>query len=204
MPTDQGRTNGPALFSLSLDGGPDRAGGGAAGDLVVPRTGRRFGRGWLVWGLLFLITGLGALLGLRQASLLETGALEIVLEPSGRVVHRLPAAAGDRFEIRFLHSVEQSEVIEYFRIEPDGSLVLEGTLYHSQGVGLPFDEPAQFSITPEGMRWENMNRAIPQLRLRTRESTEHQLRKGDQIIHLSSQRLAGRPLLIRVSTGRME
>lgn len=169
-----GRTGGPARFAL------------------------RRAAAWLLPGLL-LTSALAGWLWFRQGSVLE-----VVAEPGGQVVGRLPATAGDQFELRFIHSVERTEVVEYFRIEPDRSLVLEGTLYHSQGVGLPFDEAGDFTITPEGMRWDNMNRPMQQISLRPVTFTQHVLMKADQIIHLSDPMWAGKRLVIRVRPGRVK
>ena len=155
---------------------------------------------WLLGLLLLLLAGLGGYMALGSAS--ASLVLEVVAEPERHVLSRLPAVAGDRFELRFLHSVEQTEVVEYFRIESDRSLVLEGTLYHSQGVGLPFDEEGDFTITPEGMRWQNLNRRLQQLQLRPVSFTEHVLIKDDQIINLSDPQWAGKRLVIRVRPGR--
>jgi hypothetical protein len=47
--------------------------------------------------------------------------------------------ADGRFELRYLHSVERSPVVERYRVDGHGRLWLEGMRFRSVGWGLPAD-----------------------------------------------------------------
>ncbi len=50
---------------------------------------------------------------------------------------RVPAAAGEGFRLRYVHSVERMPVEALFRVEEDGGLRLVETRFSSHGPGLP-------------------------------------------------------------------
>jgi hypothetical protein len=62
--------------------------------------------------------------------------VRIVQSRSGRTLWHRPAAAGARLELRYQHSVEQTPIVEVFRVEPDGLWFVE-MRFVSQGAGLP-------------------------------------------------------------------
>ena len=52
------------------------------------------------------------------------------------VIAALPVKAGDRFTIRYIHSVDKTPIFEEFRLDPKQGLVLEKTWFTMFGAGL--------------------------------------------------------------------
>lgn len=82
---------------------------------------------------------------------------------------------GEIFSIEYIHSVEQSPVIENFLI--DGKdIILQDTYFHSFGAGLPATTPYKTEITEDGIRVYDINLKIDNLIYRTSsEGREHKL-----------------------------
>lgn len=87
----------------------------------------------------------------------------------------------DGFAIRFIHSVAKTPVTDYFIVR-DGKIVLDKTIYHDFGAGLPHNpekgqkmksEHGEISIT-------GFNRTIPELALRVGRVAEHTLLLFDE------------------------
>jgi len=55
---------------------------------------------------------------------------------SGRIILALKVKTGDRFTIRYIHSVDKKPIFEQFRLDPDCGLVLEKTWFRIFGAGL--------------------------------------------------------------------
>ena len=55
---------------------------------------------------------------------------------SGRIIVSLPVKSGDRFVIRYIHSVDHTPIFEQFRLDPEKGLVLEKTWFTMFGAGL--------------------------------------------------------------------
>ncbi len=51
-----------------------------------------------------------------------------------------------KFTLTFVHSVEKTPVYEFYRIDPDGQLVLYEARYSSYGAGLPCEPEEGFRI----------------------------------------------------------
>lgn len=82
----------------------------------------------------------------------------------------------DGFAIRFIHSVAKTPVTDYFIVR-DGKIILDKTIYHDFGAGLPHSpeegqkmkaEHGEISIT-------GFNREIPELALRVGRVAQHAL-----------------------------
>ena len=56
---------------------------------------------------------------------------------TGKVVFIKRVAPGDTFSLCFIHSVEKSEVTDYFRIDDDHRIILYQTEFGSLNTGLP-------------------------------------------------------------------
>ncbi len=73
------------------------------------------------------------------------------------MVWRVPAAAGEGFRLRYIHSVERVPVEALFRVDEDGGLRLVETRFSSHGPGLPArglarEEGTGPFVSPEGAR----------------------------------------------------
>jgi hypothetical protein len=121
---------------------------------------------------------------------------------AGRVVFLKRVAPGDTFSISFIHSVEKSEVTDYFRIDDDNRIILYQTEFSSLNTGLPavVSEEEVFSRTDRGFRLSNINRTLPEILLRVHEDYGGSLSVRGQDVFLPS--LAGNGLL-RISTRRV-
>ncbi|OCA84141.1 hypothetical protein A8F94_15575 [Bacillus sp. FJAT-27225] len=92
----------------------------------------------------------------------HTPELTITSNKTNKILWTMPVEVGDRFTIRFTHSVERTEVDEVIRIG-DGNLVIDSTIYESFGAGLPFDIEGEQKMRMEDGKViiENINREIP-------------------------------------------
>jgi hypothetical protein len=119
-----------------------------------------------------------------------------------RVVFLKRVAPGDTFAISFIHSVEKSEVTDYFRIDDDNRIILYQTDFSSLNAGLPAVASGEevFGRTNGGFRLSNLNRVLPEILLWVHEDYGGTLSVGGQVVSLHS--LAGNGLL-RISTRRV-
>ncbi|WP_309118581.1 DUF1850 domain-containing protein [Paenibacillus sp.] len=121
-----------------------------------------------------------AAVGLAGAALFAPTrlALTATLEPEGGLMLAVPVRAADPFEIRFIHSVHRTPVIERYRVGKDRSLVLEQVVYESYGIGNPSSpEPGErFRMEDGKFVIDRMDRRFRVLRLRIgREVANHEL-----------------------------
>ncbi|HLS53447.1 MAG TPA: DUF1850 domain-containing protein [Tissierellaceae bacterium] len=87
---------------------------------------------------------------------------------------------GQVFSIEYIHSVEQSPVIENFLVK-GRDIILQDTYFHSYGAGLPATTPYKFEITEDGLRVYDINLKIEDLIYRTSgEGREHKLILGNK------------------------
>jgi len=78
------------------------------------------------------------------------------------IVKSFPVKNGERFTIRFIHSVERSPWIEKFEIINDSEIYLKETVTFSFGAGLPtYSE--NFSFEEEGMTITDINEKMDNL-----------------------------------------
>lgn len=69
--------------------------------------------------------------------------------------------------MRYKHSVEQTPVVETFRILDDGTLLLISTAYQSYGVGLPsLPEEGKLTVADGWLVLTELKRVYPDIRLR--------------------------------------
>ena len=79
--------------------------------------------------------------------LAEQGEESLILrDESGNVIFEKPVHNGSRFCIRYTHSVALSPVEDHFVIR-DGFMVLDRTVYHDFGAGLPHQPEAGQKMT---------------------------------------------------------
>jgi hypothetical protein len=121
---------------------------------------------------------------------------------TGRVVLLKRVAPGDTFTISFIHSVEKSEVTDYFRIDDDHRIILYQSEFSSLNTGLPavVSEGEVFSRTDRGFRLSSINRALPEIQLWVHEDYGGSLSVDGKVVSLPA--LAGNGLL-RISTPRV-
>jgi hypothetical protein len=80
--------------------------------------------------------------------------------------------ADGRFEIRYIHSVEKTPVIETYRVADDGAIFIEGMRFRSLGWGLP----SEGYVYRDG--WyviSGVGRRIGTLHLRVSQFARHEL-----------------------------
>ena len=108
-------------------------------------------------------------------------------------------APGDTFSLSFVHSVEKSDVTDYFRIDGDYRIILYQTEFSSLNTGLPavVSEGEVFERTETGFRVSSLRRVLPEIRLQVSAAYGGTLAVEGSDIYLPA--LAGDgPLLISV------
>ena len=121
---------------------------------------------------------------------------------TGGVVFLTGVAPGDTFTLSFIHSVEKSEVTDYFRIDDDHRIILYQTEFGSLNTGLPavVSEGEVFERTDRGFRLSNLRRVLPEIQLWVHRDYGGTLAIGKAVVSLPD--LAGNGL-IRISTRRI-
>jgi len=118
---------------------------------------------------------------------------------TGRVVLLKRVAPGDTFTLSFVHSVEKSEVTDYFRIDDDHRIILYQTEFGSLNTGLPavVSGGEVFERTDRGFRLSNLNRVLPEIQLWVHEDYGGSFAMDGRVVSLPA--LAGNGLL-RITT----
>jgi hypothetical protein len=121
---------------------------------------------------------------------------------TGGVVLLKRVAPGNTFTLSFVHSVEKSEVTDYFRIDDDHRIILYQTEFGSLNTGLPsvVSGGEVFERTDRGFRLSNLNRVLPEIQLWVHEEYGGSLAMDGKVVSLPA--LAGNGLL-RISTRRV-
>lgn len=168
----------------------------------------RAGKLFFIFLSIFLVTN-------SCASAQEADKYLLVLENSeGKNLYTVPMSDGGEFAIRFIHSVAKSPVTDYFILK-EGKVVLDKTIYHDFGAGLPHkpekgqemkSENGELSIT-------GFNREIPELSLRVGRVADHTLlifgKEGSNVtpivdVPLSTLSPPGSVIIFRVHSGKVE
>ena len=95
--------------------------------------------------------------------------LVVLLPENERNVCSFPVTKGEEWHYRYKHSVQQTPVDEYFRVNGVDDMTMTHTTYESLGVGLPYD-PAEgkfTSLEKDGKFDLEMNRPYRSLKFRT-------------------------------------
>ena len=91
-------------------------------------------------GLLFLLLAwISPLLPAAGGTETETAAtprLVVSSFASGEIIASLPVKTGDRFVIRYIHSVDRTPIFEQFRLDEEKGIILEKTWFTMFGAGL--------------------------------------------------------------------
>ncbi len=124
-----------------------------------------------------------------------------VEDKDGAVVFLRPVRAGDRYTVRFVHSVARTPVDEIYEITP-GASTLRETVYDMFGAGLPSEplEGQSFSVEDGKFHIRGFELKIPALTYRTGKIVaDHRLIVGAENVALG--RLVaspGDPVTLRV------
>jgi hypothetical protein len=105
--------------------------------------------------------------------------------------------ANDIIQLTFMHSVELSPVVESYRVEP-GGLVMVETRSRTFGWGLPSSEPGYHQIMVDNQTWFafSLERKVGELRVITDAVNDYTLNTGGVTVKLAD---FGRS--VRIATG---
>lgn len=118
----------------------------------------------------------------------------------GMMLHQRPVRVGERFVLRYIHSVARRPVEETFIVSGRNCLILREATYDSFGAGLPTEPLAGEKLVLDGpvMRISGMNRVFADLSLAVGGIARHELRFHDGTLALLNLVPAGSSVRIRV------
>ena len=123
--------------------------------------------------------------------------ISVTAEVEGRqkIITVVDAKKNLSLKIKFIHSVQKTPVLE--ELEFDGeSFILLRTIYQSHGVGLPFlESDGTFREEDGKFIFENMNRKIKNLELRTGKGTELCIELDKKVFELYKKFPAGTKII---------
>lgn len=93
-----------------------------------------------------------------------------------------PIDENDHFSIEFIHSVNKSPVVEYYKIDKKGNLYVYKTIYYNYGAGVPTDIEGDETISygeDGSMIIDNINRKINNLTYYLSDISDHVLKIND-------------------------
>ena len=89
------------------------------------------------------------------------GGKKLVLKDreSGKVYAEYRVKEDDVFSVSFIHSVNQSEVTDYYKCDENGKIICFANRFHSFGAGMPesWPEGAVVETTADGILVSNLN-----------------------------------------------
>ncbi|MGE5551696.1 MAG: DUF1850 domain-containing protein [Bacteroidota bacterium] len=117
----------------------------------------------------------------------------------GGLLHQRPVRPGERFILRYIHSVARRPVEEVFFVSRNNRLILREASYDSFGAGLPTEPLAGEKLVLDGQRMKlsGMNRVFGELSLAVGGIARHELRFHDGTLPLLSLVPAGSSVRIR-------
>jgi len=135
------------------------------------------------------IFGLIALALIAAALFLSSSSFVLCIRAAseGQDLARIPVAPGDRFEVKYTHSMFGVPQVETFSIAPDGHFLLEKVSFGSQAAALYYDpSPRQALTFRDGfwvLRGDGTNYSV--LRYRVSPGTGHVLTVKERRVDLS-------------------
>lgn len=107
---------------------------------------------------------------------------------SGRLAAVFPARRGDAVTIVYRHSVNKGESSDYLRILPDGSFLLERSVFESFGAGMSdgFEPGVVMRMTDAGVEITGLQRRFDVVNLAVGTVANHRLDVGGRIAALSA------------------
>lgn len=133
-------------------------------------------------------------------ALLPASSLDILERDSKRLLAAIPADYGETITIWYMHSIVRRPVLEMLHLEPDGSLMVDGTIYDMNGTGLPYaPEPGEkFELKDGKYILSNMNRVFPEVVLAVGWVAKHKLIIRDRTLPLANVTPPGTAIRLRV------
>lgn len=129
-----------------------------------------------------------------------------VMDEQGAMVYLRPVKLGERYMVRFIHSVQRRPVDEIYEIASDCSILRE-TVYDMMGAGLPTEPLAGQTFTIEDGKYyiRGFNLRIPALTYRiSKVVADHTLFIGKDKFRLKQWVSApGKPLTFTVHKGNL-
>lgn len=125
-------------------------------------------------GRLLFFAASAACLFFACVALAESQLLLTLENPQGETLYSAPVKEGSVFGIRYVHSVAQSPVTDYFVIK-DGGIWLDRTVYEDFGAGLPH-APEEGQIMRQGngkISISGYNRKLGSFQLRVGRVANH-------------------------------
>lgn len=97
---------------------------------------------------------------------------------SGHMLYCHTASAGDRFSIRYIHSVNKSPVEDFFAIGDTDELILEKTAFLSFGAGVPASpsDGGDLTVYDDRIEVAGINRRIKNFLLFVGVTAEHRFK----------------------------
>lgn len=116
----------------------------------------------------------------------STPSLLLTDRESGRKIASFPLRENETFSITFIHSVNQSPVMDYYRREKDNIFSLYATHFHAFGAGMPevWPEGAHVETSESGIHVSNLNITLTDFTYIVGTVSDHTLTIGDKTISL--------------------
>lgn len=118
----------------------------------------------------------------------------------GSELLRLPLMKGERFYLQYIHSSDQTPVLDTFQIGLEGQLVLIEEAFRWYGAGLEFRDYRDSRIIFDG-KWSRvrLNRIFPELVIRVGRVAQQRFIYRDRSIPLDRLAKPGERLVLSVS-----
>jgi hypothetical protein len=124
--------------------------------------------------LLLLSLLLSLLILIFSLFVLKVNTLQIIDYQTTEIIWEQKVKDGEDFSIRYLHSVAQTPVIEFFKIK-DGKILLTGTEYQSYGAGLPTSaDQGDYIVADDKFIIKNIEQQLPEILLRVSDYAQHE------------------------------
>ena len=124
-------------------------------------------------------------------------------EKGEKVLYSVSTEPGRTFTIRFTHSLDKCPVVEYFRIEGDGTVTLMEHVYGWFGAGLEFNPETGFRDMKDHMvHIKDIGRNLADIPIRVGWMSGFRLEYENQVIPLNSLAPPGRLLIIKIHRTR--
>ena len=147
----------------------------------------------LVW--LFLILAFFSLLFFLFR---KTCVIRFTNRTRGETFFSREVSPGDRFTLKYVHSVQKTPVYEVFSIDERGAVVLQETRVKSLGYGLPAPTPKDhYLLEREFLVIRDMNRRIGTLLIRISFHQPMELSFGERMFDLQQCGQAGDLIEVR-------
>jgi hypothetical protein len=122
----------------------------------------------------FFLLALLLLIIVFSLSVFKVVTLQLIDYRTDKIIWEEKVETGDKFAIKYLHSVARTPVIEFFEIK-DGKILLTGTEYQSYGAGLPTSAVSgEYIVEDDKFIIKNINQFLPDIMLRVSDYAEHE------------------------------